>query len=207
MGGGQGTGANATGTNQNTNQNSQGAGSGDGSNDDAPQYVLKADFDTLATKLDAVLADNKRYRDDRRKQRGQNQGGNGGGQGDESRDDSDNGTNEMATLRNQLRQANFRTDITTAAIKAGALVPEDMHRLLSIDDADIDVDELGYVKNADAAIAALKTSRPQYFGDGKPTVNGGADGGSGSNNRQRRNAGNTFSDQLRRDIQVRTGRG
>lgn len=203
FGGGQGTGANG-GNGTNNTGNGQGAGGGEGSDDGAPQYVLKADFDTLVSKLDDVLKDNKRYRDERRQQRNQSQGSNDNGGGDDSRNGTNDngGSNEMATLRTQLRQANFRTDITTAAIRAGAIVPEDIHRLLSIDDGDIDVDDLGYVKNADAVVAELKKNRPQYFGS---TVNGGADGGSGSTNRQRR--ANSFNDQLRNEMRARAGRG
>lgn len=205
FGGGQGTGANGnSGTNNTGNQGAGGGANGDGSGDDAPQYVLKADFDTLVSKLDDVLKDNKRYRDERRQHRNQNQGGNDNGAGDDSRNgtNGNDGSNEMATLRKQLRQANFRTDITTAAIRAGATIPEDIHRLISIDDSDIDVDDLGYVKNADAVVAELKKSRPQYFG---ATVNGGADGGSGNTNRQRR--ANSFNDQLRSEMRAKAGRG
>jgi hypothetical protein len=138
-----------------------------------PEYVTKADFDTLSTQLAEVLADNKRYRDDRRAAKGQ-----GAANGTAATSGTANADStvaaELATLQSELRTERFKNDITAAATKAGAVIPAQLYRLLDMEDV---ADDKGNVKNADKVIADLKKSTPALFG---AVVLGGADGNNGN---------------------------
>lgn len=203
-GGAQGQNGAATGPQGGSGTGTQGAsgtgvqGTQNGAQGDAGSTVSRADYDALVQRFDLLERDNKRYRDERRKQ---NRNGAAGataqasGVGRASANDDGSGTDDdgsdvsaqVATLRTQLQTANFRTDITTAAVDAGCLIPGDLWRLIDRDSPDVDVDELGYVKNAAAVVAEMKKTRPALFNDGASNrrnsgggnINGGA--GTGGN--------------------------
>jgi hypothetical protein len=186
---------------QSASQGQAGGNSGQ-SQGQNPEYVTKADFDAIVTKLDEVLADNARYRSERRQGRQQGNSGEGSQQGNRNGDSgssADNQTaNELATMKAQLRTANFRNDITAAATRANAIIPERIWRLLDIEEAG--ADDLGYVKDADKVIASLKKEAPQLFG---ATTQGSANGGNGSN--QGNTDPNDMNAILRRDIRRARG--
>lgn len=160
------------GQNGNQNQQSQGQSGSD-------QFVSKTDFDLLAAKLDDVLADNARYRQQNRS-KGANGGANGN-QGVSQSGDSNAGNSDLEKRVNdltaKLTQANFRNDLSAAATRAGAHDPGDVATFISMDS--LNPDDNGNVKPADAdkAIAALKKTKPYLFG---AVVQGGADGGAGN---------------------------
>lgn len=150
---GQGSGANMDGT-------SQGAGTS--------ETISRSEYDALSSKLEAVLADNAKYRAERRGKSGE-KAGTDGASGSEAT------AAELATMKAQLRTANFRNDITAAATRAGAIIPGDVWRLLDMDQAG--VDELGYVSSPDKVLGDLRKRMPQLFGT---PVQGSANGGAGS---------------------------
>lgn len=161
--GGQGQGSGSQGT-----TNGQGSGT--------PEYVTKADYDALVSKLDDVISDNVRYRQERRQSSG-NQGGNSSNnqnnQGSQN-DATSKLSGEMETLRAELRVERFTNAITSAATAAGALNPSRIARLLDINDV---ADEKGNVRDAGKLIEKLKQSDPYLFGK---VVQGGGDGGAGN---------------------------
>jgi hypothetical protein len=169
------------------------------------QFVPMSAFTALSEKLDSVIADNVRYRQERRQGRNSNNGGNnnqqngnsGGAGGSDSGNDGNDVSEQLTRMQSQLRMANFRNDITAAATRAGAIIPAELYRLIDIDDTD--ADDLGYVKNADKAVADLRKKTPALFGS---TVQGGGNGGDG-NNQPTRPA--NFNDELRRDFRQRRG--
>jgi hypothetical protein len=164
------------------NTNAQGAGNtgeNTGANS-ASEFVSKADFDSLAKKLDDVLADNKRYRDARRKNGGSNESNSGGSTvGSTSTNDGDGaGDNaELSTLRSMLIDSNFRQSITSAATAAGAIIPDQFYRLLDRDE--VEMDEIGNVKPNESkrVVEEYKKQHPQLFQTSNPgNINGGANG-------------------------------
>lgn len=185
------------------------AGQGNSGQGQESQFVTRADFDALSQKLEDVLADNARYRQERRQGRQSNNGGgnnqqnggnNGRGGNSDSGLDGNNGndvSDQLTRMQTQLRTANFRNDITAAATRAGAVIPADLYKLIDIDDTD--ADDLGFVKSADKAVAELRKKMPALF---NASVQGGADGGNGNN--QSSNPAN-FNETLRRDFRQRRG--
>lgn len=146
-------------------------------NQNQPEYVSKADFDTLNTKLDAVLKDNAKYRS-RLREVNKASGNSSDSNGDSSSDDA-NAMSEVTTLKNKLRVSNFRNAITSAANKANSIVADDLYRLLDIDEY---ADDDGNVKNADAIMEELKKTNPNWFGKAQApaSINGG-EGNNGNN--------------------------
>lgn len=81
----------------------------------------------------------------------------------------------------EQRARDLTTDqaIAAAARAAGAIDPDAMPRL--VDRAELDLDDDGKPSNAAAVIAALKRSKPQWFGEGgSGSFDQGRRGGSGT---------------------------
>lgn len=186
---GQGVGTQGANTQTQNGNNGQGNGSqgNSGQGNESPKYVTLEAFETLTTKLDDVLADNLRYRQERRQgkqgnsgqstnQQGNNQNGNESGNTGNA--NTANVSAEVETLRQELRTERFRNDIISAATAAGALNPSRIPQILSMEDL---ADEKGNVPNAAKALETLKKSDPYLFGR---VVQGGGDGGAGNGDDQ-----------------------
>lgn len=156
-----------------TGQNAAAQGANANGNQNAAEYVSKADFDAFLKTHEEVLADNKKYREKLRE--GKTSGNSNSANSDSANSDS-NGSDEVTTLRTQLRMSNFDRDISRAADKAGCIISDTLYKLLDIDDY---ADEMGNVKKADAVMEKLKKDNPNWFAAPKapPNVNGGAGGG------------------------------
>lgn len=149
--------------------NSQAATAGNNAQGvDTSQFVSKSDFDAIQAKLTKLESDNKKYRDRIRALADDDEESGGKGKGK----DSTSAVEEMLSL---ARKDRFESQITTAAVKAGAAHPELVVRALDIDEV---ADKNGSVKDAEGTVAKLKEKYPNLFQaqSGNPAINGGNDG-------------------------------
>lgn len=134
----------------------------------------KVDADALQKKISDLERDNKKYRDTQRKADADRQAA------DEAKLSADEKVaKQIADLEAKLsdQQSRGQTRAMKATFlaegaKSGALYPEDVYRLVNLDEVDFDDD--GNPTNATALVDALKKARPQLFG--RPG-SGGFDGG------------------------------
>lgn len=156
-------GANGTSANQNQNQ---------------PEYVSKADYDSLVTKLDKVISDNAKYRGKLRE--GKPTGNAKGNDSDSDGLESDL-SEKLAAMQTKIKTANFRAAITSAANRANSVIADDMYRLLNVDEYADDDDGNISAKNADAIMEELKKTNPKWFED-KKVPPAGINAGAGDSN-------------------------
>jgi hypothetical protein len=142
---------------------------------DTANLVSRSDFDAISKKLNDVLTDNANYRKRLRAVvSGEEEDDDGTGKGK-----PDKNAERLDKLIQSARRDKFTSQITTAAVKAGATFPEQVVAILSIDEH---ADEDGNVKDVDKLIETTKSKYANLFSSvnsGPGNINGGAGGGSG----------------------------
>lgn len=107
---------------------------------------------------------------------------------------------QLTQYQEREKAANLRSQIAEEARKQNALGPDDVFALL--DQAQIEVDENGKVKNAVALVNGIRTAKPYLFGQQTVGAGAGRNGRGGSDQEKAGGGSSAFNDSIRRSFGI-----